>query len=35
VVDSGVDTNHPDLQANIWTNPGETPCRRNHCGRRP
>ena len=25
VVDSGVDINHPDLQANIWTNPGETP----------
>ena len=25
VVDSGVDTNHPDLQANIWTNPDETP----------
>ena len=23
VVDSGVDVNHPDLQANIWTNPGE------------
>ena len=25
VVDSGVDINHPDLQTNIWTNPGETP----------
>ena len=25
VVDSGVDANHPDLAANIWTNPGETP----------
>jgi subtilisin family serine protease len=25
VVDSGVDINHPDLQANIWTNPGEIP----------
>jgi subtilisin family serine protease len=25
VVDSGVDINHPDLQANIWANPGETP----------
>jgi subtilisin family serine protease len=25
VVDSGVDINHPDLQSNIWTNPGETP----------
>jgi subtilisin family serine protease len=25
VVDSGVDINHPDLQPNIWTNPGETP----------
>jgi subtilisin family serine protease len=25
VIDSGVDVNHPDLQSNIWTNPGETP----------
>ena len=25
VIDSGVDINHPDLQPNIWTNPGETP----------
>ncbi len=25
VIDTGVDMNHPDLQANIWTNPGETP----------
>ena len=25
VVDSGVDINHPDLQSNIWTNPGEIP----------
>jgi len=25
VVDSGIDINHPDLAANIWTNPGETP----------
>jgi subtilisin family serine protease len=25
VVDSGVDINHPDLQPNIWINPGETP----------
>lgn len=25
VVDTGVDYNHPDLQANIWTNPGEIP----------
>ena len=25
VIDSGVDYNHPDLQANIWTNPGEIP----------
>ncbi len=25
VVDSGVDWNHPDLAANIWTNTGETP----------
>ena len=23
VIDSGVDTNHPDLAANIWTNPDE------------
>lgn len=23
VLDSGIDINHPDLQANIWTNPGE------------
>jgi len=23
VIDSGVDYTHPDLQANIWTNPGE------------
>jgi subtilisin family serine protease len=25
VIDSGVDVNHPDLQANIWMNPGEIP----------
>ena len=25
VIDSGVDVNHPDLQENIWTNPGEVP----------
>ncbi|MGD9281196.1 MAG: S8 family serine peptidase, partial [Desulfobacterales bacterium] len=25
VIDSGVDINHPDLQPNIWTNPGENP----------
>ena len=25
VVDSGVDADHPDLAANIWTHPGETP----------
>jgi subtilisin family serine protease len=25
VVDSGVDANHPDLAANIWTHPGEVP----------
>jgi subtilisin family serine protease len=25
VIDSGVDWGHPDLAANIWTNPGETP----------
>ena len=24
VIDSGVDTNHPDLAANIWTNSGES-----------
>ncbi len=25
VIDSGIDYGHPDLAANIWTNPGETP----------
>ena len=25
VLDTGVDYNHPDLAANIWTNPGEIP----------
>ena len=25
VIDTGVDYNHPDLQANIWTNPDEIP----------
>ncbi|MBI5104260.1 MAG: S8 family serine peptidase, partial [Solirubrobacterales bacterium] len=25
VVDSGVDLDHPDLVANLWTNPGEVP----------
>lgn len=25
VVDTGVDFNHPDLSANMWTNPGEIP----------
>ena len=25
VIDEGVDGFHPDLQANIWTNPGESP----------
>lgn len=25
VIDSGVDLDHPDLAANIWTNPGEIP----------
>jgi subtilisin family serine protease len=25
VIDEGIDINHPDLQANIWQNPGETP----------
>lgn len=25
VIDEGVDTSHPDLQANVWTNPGEIP----------
>lgn len=24
VIDGGIDINHPDLQANIWRNPGET-----------
>ena len=26
VIDSGVDYNHPDLSANMWSNPGETNC---------
>lgn len=25
ILDTGVDYNHPDLAANVWTNPGETP----------
>jgi subtilisin family serine protease len=25
VIDTGVDYNHPDLNANLWRNPGETP----------
>ena len=25
VIDTGIDYNHPDLRANIWTNPGEIP----------
>jgi subtilisin family serine protease len=25
VIDSGIDTNHPDLQGNLWVNPNETP----------
>ena len=25
VIDEGIDVNHPDLKANIWTNPGEIP----------
>ena len=25
VIDTGVDYNHPDLQANMWVNPGEIP----------
>jgi subtilisin family serine protease/DNA-binding beta-propeller fold protein YncE len=25
VIDSGIDITHPDLAANIWTNPGEVP----------
>jgi subtilisin family serine protease len=24
VIDTGIDYNHPDLAANIWTNPGES-----------
>jgi subtilisin family serine protease len=24
VIDTGIDVNHPDLKANLWTNPGET-----------
>lgn len=25
IIDTGVDYNHPDLKANMWTNPGEIP----------
>ncbi len=25
VIDTGIDYNHPDLAANLWTHPGETP----------
>ena len=25
VIDTGVDYNHPDINDNVWTNPGETP----------
>ncbi len=25
IIDTGVDTTHPDLQSGIWTNPGEVP----------
>lgn len=25
VIDTGIDYNHPDLMANLWQNPGETP----------
>jgi subtilisin family serine protease len=25
VIDTGIDYTHPDLAANVWTNPGETP----------
>lgn len=25
VIDTGIDLTHPDLQANLWTNPGEIP----------
>src|SRR6185436_1135478 len=25
VIDSGIDVDHPDLAANVWTNPGEIP----------
>ena len=25
VIDEGIDKNHPDLLANIWTNPAESP----------
>ncbi|MES2920838.1 MAG: S8 family serine peptidase [Verrucomicrobiota bacterium] len=25
VIDTGLDTTHPDIVANLWTNPGETP----------
>lgn len=38
LIDSGIDKSHPDLAANIWTNPGEIPGRRRGQrlrGRRP
>jgi thermitase len=25
IIDTGVDINHPDLEQNVWTNPGEVP----------
>ncbi len=25
VIDTGIDYNHPDIAANVWTNPGESP----------
>ena len=25
IIDTGIDYNHPDLKANLWTNPGEIP----------
>ena len=33
IVDSGIDTTHPDLSANAWTNPGETGSGREANGR--
>ncbi len=33
VIDTGIDASHPDLSANMWTNPGETGLDENGIGR--